>query len=143
MANFCQKTSTSLNALVEWMSTNNNGIGSSKTKIDSQAFDWGSNRPQVPDILILLVTSLYQPSEHNLGELLIKPHAPLHVFIVSVGSAATTTAYYAKPLAFAATTAHLAVKDFDALDDLVAPLCQSVQSFLSKFVLTSFVRIAD
>lgn len=129
MANLCQKTATSINALVEWMSTN---IGLSK--VDSQTYDWGSNRPQVPDILILLATSLYQPAERNLGELLVKPHAPLHVFIVNVGSAATASAHYAKPLAFAATTAHLAAKDFDALDDLVAPLCQSVQSFLSGFL---------
>lgn len=121
-ANYCQKTATSLNAMVEWMST------------EAAA----SNRAAVPDILILLATSLYQPPEHRLGELLVRRHSPLHVFIVNVGSAAPANAHYAQAITFAATTAHLAVRDFETLDELVAPLCQSVQSFIGELFDSEF-----
>lgn len=144
MANFCQKTATSLNALVQWISTNNEAT----SKIDSNTYNRGSNRlpdisNQVPDILILMATSLYQPAERNLEELLVKPHAPLHVFIVSVGSAATASPHYAHPLAFAATTAYLAAKDFEALKELVLPICQSVQSFIGKTLLFTIIDEID
>ncbi|CAD5224153.1 unnamed protein product [Bursaphelenchus okinawaensis] len=90
-----------------------------------------ANRLTSPDVMIVISTSLYQPREVNVYELLIKPSSPTHVFLITIGSAAPSTRYL-NSLQFAATTTHLAALDFESLAQLEYPLCESVNSFISN-----------
>lgn len=89
------------------------------------------NRPLASDIIIFIGTGQYQPPELQIDELLAKPHSPIHVFQIIVGKTMPDESMFRK-LQFAATTAHLAVANFDSLSQLVDPLCESVQSFLGN-----------
>jgi hypothetical protein len=91
------------------------------------------NRVTVPDIIVVISTSLYQPREVNPGEILVRPLSPTHVFLVTIGNSAPS-ARYMHTVQFAATTTHLASYDFNALAELEEPLCESVNSFLGMFV---------
>lgn len=88
--------------------------------------------------MIIISTSLYQPPEVKAGELLIKPYSRTHVFFINVGNAPPTEEML-RPLQFAATTAHLATLDFESLEELVLPLCESAKSFygMSLFAVVS------
>uniref|UniRef100_A0A915EB00 VWFA domain-containing protein n=1 Tax=Ditylenchus dipsaci TaxID=166011 RepID=A0A915EB00_9BILA len=109
---YCQNNLVSWNTIVEWISNIEEG-----------------NRPNIPDVIVLVTSSNYQPPELKTGELLVRPRSPIHVFIVSVGQNMPSEAAL-KPLQFAATTVHLAVLDFKTLNEMVEPLCESVHSFL-------------
>ncbi|KAI6230205.1 hypothetical protein M3Y99_01087500 [Aphelenchoides fujianensis] len=87
------------------------------------------NRVLVPDVLVVISTSLYQPRVVNPGELLVRPLSPTHVFLITIGNGAPS-ARYTHTVHFGATTTHLAALDFNALVDLEVPLCESVNSFL-------------
>jgi hypothetical protein len=89
------------------------------------------NRVVIPDIVIVISTSLYQPREVNPGEILVRPLSPTHVFLITIGNGAPS-ARYMHTVQFAATTTHLAAIDFNSLSQLELPLCESVNSFLGK-----------
>jgi hypothetical protein len=91
------------------------------------------NRAIVPDVVVVISTSLYQPREVNVGELLVRPLSPTHVFLITIGNGAPS-ARYMHTVQFAATTTHLAAIDFNALGDLELPLCESVNTFLGKLI---------
>ncbi|KAI6213522.1 hypothetical protein M3Y94_00160200 [Aphelenchoides besseyi] len=88
------------------------------------------NRVTVPDVLVVISTSLYEPREVRAGELLVRPLSPTHVFIITIGNGAPST--YTHNVQFAATTNRLAAIDFNSLIDLELPLCESVNSFLGE-----------
>ena len=87
------------------------------------------NRVSVPDVVIVVSTSLYQPRDVNAGELLVRPLSPTHVFLVTIGNGAPIERYM-RAVPFAATTTRLAALNFESLADLKVPLCESVNSFL-------------
>ncbi|KAI1698497.1 von willebrand factor type A domain-containing protein [Ditylenchus destructor] len=111
---YCQPTAATLNSLISWASRTEEG-----------------NRAHIPDVVVLVTSSQYRPPELKFGEMLVKPQSPIHVFTITVGSGPPSGSAL-KPLQFAATTVNLAVLDFNALKDLVDPLCESVQSFLGE-----------
>lgn len=123
---YCSRRAASLNSIVEWMLNTRES----------------SNRPQAIDVLVLVTTALYRPPELNVGEVLVKPQrTPIHIFVVTVGT--TSTEPTGKPYQFAATTAHLAVKDFSHLSEVVAPLCESVNSFIGEFWLLILIQYSQ
>lgn len=51
------------------------------------------NRVIVPDIIVVIGTSLYQPREVNTDEILVRPLSPTHVFLITIGNTAPSARY--------------------------------------------------
>uniref|UniRef100_A0A914W4M6 VWFA domain-containing protein n=1 Tax=Plectus sambesii TaxID=2011161 RepID=A0A914W4M6_9BILA len=84
------------------------------------------NREWVPDALVIVSSDIYRPPEAFANETLLQPVSPIHAFDINVGS----IQHNQVNLPYAATTVKLSAKDFSSLTDLVAPLCESMVTYV-------------
>ncbi|CAI4224677.1 unnamed protein product [Auanema sp. JU1783] len=84
------------------------------------------NRKWIPDVIILISNSRYKLPDIGEKEVLMSPISPIHIFQVNINSNSQ------KPDMFepSATNIRLNAIDFNALDLLVHPLCESVNQFV-------------
>ncbi|KAK0413374.1 hypothetical protein QR680_006765 [Steinernema hermaphroditum] len=86
------------------------------------------NRQWVADVVVVISSALFSIPELNENEVLLHPTSPIHAFFITVGG---SSALYGD-LQSSATNVRLSAIDFAALDDLVAPLCESANDFIGE-----------
>ncbi|KAK0413373.1 hypothetical protein QR680_006765 [Steinernema hermaphroditum] len=91
------------------------------------------NRQWVADVVVVISSALFSIPELNENEVLLHPTSPIHAFFITVGG---SSALYGD-LQSSATNVRLSAIDFAALDDLVAPLCESANDFIGNLRETS------
>ncbi|KAK6756543.1 hypothetical protein RB195_014765 [Necator americanus] len=84
------------------------------------------NRKRLPDVVVVISSTKYRIPEQLPTETLFSPQSPLHIFYVMIGGPSPDESRF-EP---SATFTRLSAVDFTALERLVVPLCETVNSFV-------------
>ncbi|WKY11061.1 hypothetical protein Q1695_002975 [Nippostrongylus brasiliensis] len=85
-----------------------------------------ANRKWLPDVVVVISSAKYRIPETLSQETLFSPQSPLHIFYIIIGGPSPDESRF-EP---SATTIRLSAVDFSALERLVLPLCETVNTFV-------------
>ncbi|EYC08142.1 hypothetical protein Y032_0067g16 [Ancylostoma ceylanicum] len=84
------------------------------------------NRKWLPDVVVVISSAKYRLPEQLPKETLFSPQSPLHTFYIMIGGPSPDEPHFEA----SATSIRLNAIDFSALERLVEPLCETVNSFV-------------
>lgn len=87
-----------------------------------------NNRKWLPDVVVVISSAKYRIPEKLGQETLFSPQSPLHIFYIIIGGTSPDESRF-EP---SATSIRLNAVDFSALQRLVQPLCETVNSFVTR-----------